>query len=41
MDFHDLDGLGQLREWLGGLPDGVLSDMAANGTDPRPQFASN
>jgi 23S rRNA (uridine2552-2'-O)-methyltransferase len=35
MDFHDPDAPGQLREWLGGLADGVLSDMAANATGHR------
>ena len=35
MDFHDRKAPGQLREWLGGLADGVLSDMAANATGHR------
>ena len=35
MDFHDPDAPGQLREWLAGLADGVLSDMAANATGHR------
>ncbi len=35
MDFHDPDAPGRLREWLGGLADGVLSDMAANATGHR------
>ena len=35
MDFHDLKAPDQLREWLGGLADGVLSDMAANATGHR------
>jgi 23S rRNA (uridine2552-2'-O)-methyltransferase len=35
MDFHDPEASGQLREWLGGLADGVLSDMAANATGHR------
>ena len=35
MDFHDPKAPGQLREWLGGLADGVLSDMAANATGHR------
>jgi 23S rRNA (uridine2552-2'-O)-methyltransferase len=35
MDFHDPEAPGQLREWLGGLADGVLSDMAANATGHR------
>ena len=35
MDFHDAEAPGQLREWLGGLADGVLSDMAANATGHR------
>ncbi len=35
MDFHDPDAPRLLREWLGGLADGVLSDMAANATGHR------
>jgi 23S rRNA (uridine2552-2'-O)-methyltransferase len=35
MDFHDPEAPRQLREWLGGLADGVLSDMAANATGHR------
>jgi 23S rRNA (uridine2552-2'-O)-methyltransferase len=35
MDFHDPDALERLRSWLGGLADGVLSDMAANATGHR------
>lgn len=35
MDFHDPDAPEQLRTWLGGLADGVLSDMAANATGHR------
>jgi 23S rRNA (uridine2552-2'-O)-methyltransferase len=35
MDFHAPEAPGQLREWLGGLADGVLSDMAANATGHR------
>jgi 23S rRNA (uridine2552-2'-O)-methyltransferase len=35
MDFHDPEAPGQLREWLGGLADGVFSDMAANATGHR------
>ncbi len=35
MDFHDPEAPGKLREWLGGLADGVLSDMAANATGHR------
>ena len=35
MDFHDPAAPTQLREWLGGLADGVLSDMAANATGHR------
>jgi 23S rRNA (uridine2552-2'-O)-methyltransferase len=35
MDFHDREAPRQLREWLGGLADGVLSDMAANATGHR------
>jgi 23S rRNA (uridine2552-2'-O)-methyltransferase len=35
MDFHDRKAPGQLREWLDGLADGVLSDMAANATGHR------
>jgi 23S rRNA (uridine2552-2'-O)-methyltransferase len=35
MDFHDRRAPDQLREWLGGLADGVLSDMAANATGHR------
>ena len=35
MDFHDADAPAALREWLGGLADGVLSDMAANATGHR------
>jgi 23S rRNA (uridine2552-2'-O)-methyltransferase len=35
MDFHDPEALPQLREWLGGPADGVLSDMAANATGHR------
>jgi 23S rRNA (uridine2552-2'-O)-methyltransferase len=35
MDFHDHEAPDQLREWLGGLADGVMSDMAANATGHR------
>ena len=35
MDFHEADAPERLREWLGGLADGVLSDMAANATGHR------
>ncbi len=35
MDFHDADAPDRLRAWLGGLADGVLSDMAANATGHR------
>ena len=35
MDFHDPRRPERLREWLGGLADGVLSDMAANATGHR------
>jgi 23S rRNA (uridine2552-2'-O)-methyltransferase len=35
MDFHDPKAPAQLREWLGGFADGVLSDMAANATGHR------
>ena len=35
MDFHDPRAPGQLREWLGGFADGVLTDMAANATGHR------
>jgi len=35
MDFHDPQTPRQLREWLGGPADGVLSDMAANATGHR------
>ncbi len=35
MDFHDPEAPDQLREWLGGLADGVMSDMAANATGHR------
>jgi 23S rRNA (uridine2552-2'-O)-methyltransferase len=35
MDFHDPEAPGRLREWLVGLADGVLSDMAANATGHR------
>ncbi len=35
MDFHDPKAPHELREWLGGLADGVLSDMAANATGHR------
>jgi 23S rRNA (uridine2552-2'-O)-methyltransferase len=35
MDFHDPEAPAQLREWLGGPADGVLSDMAANATGHR------
>ena len=35
MDFHDPEAPRLLREWLGGLADGVLSDMAANATGHR------
>jgi 23S rRNA (uridine2552-2'-O)-methyltransferase len=35
MDFHDPEAPRHLREWLGGLADGVLSDMAANATGHR------
>jgi 23S rRNA (uridine2552-2'-O)-methyltransferase len=35
MDFHDPEAPARLREWLGGLADGVLSDMAANATGHR------
>jgi 23S rRNA (uridine2552-2'-O)-methyltransferase len=34
-DFHDEDAPRRLRERLGGLADGVLSDMAANATGHR------
>ena len=34
-DFHDPEAPRLLREWLGGLADGVLSDMAANATGHR------
>jgi 23S rRNA (uridine2552-2'-O)-methyltransferase len=35
MDFHDPNAPDRLREWLGGLADGVMSDMAANATGHR------
>jgi 23S rRNA (uridine2552-2'-O)-methyltransferase len=35
MDFHDPEVPRLLREWLGGLADGVLSDMVANATGHR------
>jgi len=35
MDFHDAAAPDRLREWLGGLADGVMSDMAANATGHR------
>jgi 23S rRNA (uridine2552-2'-O)-methyltransferase len=35
MDFHSPDAPERLREWLGGLADGVMSDMAANATGHR------
>jgi 23S rRNA (uridine2552-2'-O)-methyltransferase len=35
MDFHATEAPPRLREWLGGLADGVLSDMAANATGHR------
>ena len=35
MDFHDSLASGQLREWLAGPADGVMSDMAANATGHR------
>ena len=35
MDFHDPEAPRQLCEWLGGLADGALSDMAANATGHR------
>jgi len=35
MDFHDARAPDALREWLGGLADGVMSDMAANATGHR------
>ncbi|MBV8664538.1 MAG: RlmE family RNA methyltransferase [Hyphomicrobiales bacterium] len=35
MDFHDVEAPDRLREWLGGLADGVMSDMAANATGHR------
>ena len=35
MDFHDRKAPQQLREWLDGLANGVLSDMAANATGHR------
>jgi 23S rRNA (uridine2552-2'-O)-methyltransferase len=35
MDFHDPEAPSRLRDWLGGLADGVLSDMAANATGHR------
>jgi 23S rRNA (uridine2552-2'-O)-methyltransferase len=35
MDFHDPGAPDALREWLGGLADAVLSDMAANATGHR------
>ena len=35
MDFHDADAPERLRDWLGGLADGVMSDMAANATGHR------
>jgi 23S rRNA (uridine2552-2'-O)-methyltransferase len=34
-DFHDPKAPNELREWLGGLADGVLTDMAANATGHR------
>ncbi len=35
MDFHDHKAPDELRAWLGGRADGVLSDMAANATGHR------
>jgi len=35
MDFHDPRAPQMLREWLNGLADGVMSDMAANATGHR------
>jgi len=35
MDFHAPEAPERLREWLGGMADGVLSDMAANATGHR------
>jgi 23S rRNA (uridine2552-2'-O)-methyltransferase len=35
MDFHDPQAPERLRGWLGGLADGLLSDMAANATGHR------
>lgn len=35
MDFHAPDAPDQLKEWLGGRADGVMSDMAANATGHR------
>jgi 23S rRNA (uridine2552-2'-O)-methyltransferase len=35
MDFHDPKAPDELRAWLGGPADGVLSDMAANATGHR------
>ena len=35
IDFHDPQAPALLGEWLGGLADGVLSDMAANTTGHR------
>ena len=35
MDFHDPAAPAELREWLAGQADGVLSDMAANATGHR------
>ncbi len=35
MDFNDPAAPDILREWLGGLADGVMSDMAANATGHR------
>ena len=35
MDFHDAEAPERLREWLDGLADGVMSDMAANATGHR------
>jgi 23S rRNA (uridine2552-2'-O)-methyltransferase len=35
MDFHDAQAPAALRDWLDGLADGVISDMAANATGHR------
>ncbi len=35
MDFHHADAPERLRQWLGGLADGVISDMSANATGHR------